>query len=1555
MPPTLAGPSEAAGSGASRIGAASEGPTARRSGEMLRPSRTTGARDVGHGSSRQRTGSRPAFRYQLASPEGVQQREQSKNEPPPSVSIVCDRKQPAPSQHDAPSSAGSSDAESDDTDEEDEATSNSGGCTASLVQALIACVASSGHAPEQEVAHIMAEQEQLARSEAERRAHCIRLFSAKHATQISLAPGRPLLTQGEPSDALFCLLTGTATCSKTLADGSVMPVEGVYRPGELFGELGFVFGVPPASTVYAGLPDGSSTERVVVARLSRSAAIRTLLHKPREARSFFWHLAHRLAEQVHALSESLRSSSIEPSQLSAAPSEGHPAGDPSATRLQERSAAEVARLFGLSTPSDDEASRMLLGACECRVSLAHEPSGPVAVDAGGRVFIFTTHLCIEQSLFLMFAKRQAIPFAKIVRVRFMEQPPLQSADAGRGDRTSSHTDSDDANGHANGHVNGHVNGYATGHANIHVDTWRDATGGVLPANRLAGEELRWVEIELAKHAICLAVQPSVCDEFMSKVAGQVEQVQGAWLSKSSTSVHRAQSVAAVGGSARSSSSLIVPGSPEALASSGPVTGGCGAMCADSASSDYRTDDGVSPSERASSGHSGLPGASSASDDRHDSLWGETCCNLAGWVASIGASYPAIGQGSSPLPASHAYHTPPSLASISCAAAPVPMSSPPANTQQAQMDSLSHGAQPDVVAAVPLPAPSQVPLHGEKKAHNPSVINTGALHANTRCSGTLSPPSMPPNQSDRKVAIMSNGHERPKRRISWELAVESTLNARKGDRASSRDRKSWLERNSSRESRASTVLDRISDIGARSSRISVAQHSSHWRWLHASRVGAPPLDERASAAVVGADLEMTTRQFVATSASKDALSIANLGALTHKEWQLMLGRSRLRTYSRGHVVKPSGSRLDGVLQVVRGSLSVQISRATHPQPLVVGHVAAGEMIGDVSLLLHASSPFTCVVDSDRASIVAMRLKDLEGLFSAHPAIACKFYIFLANRLAEKLRQMAPEVQLGPMPRDLANAPRSLKGIASNPAFLMSFYKFVSSIEEADFLGPLIELYYGVRALQRESSSDAVMPAIWHLWERHGKSMAPRAARALPQEVRNAMAIPLSPGYAEGKTHAALRHAYDGVLAACFEALEKRVLDRFLASSHYDIVLQLSAKEAWQVSVHDFRLARTFGDGVFGQVLEVIKKDCGKRYAMKIIEKEAVMDAFGDEWQAQLLNERQLLAALHHPLLANLAYAFQNVDYLVLVMDICYGGDLAAFGTFGRLRLTAKQFHFVGLEVCAIIVHLQRNRVLYRDLKPQHLLVDGSGHVRLIDFGMAERSKGSTTPTSTWRCGGSTVGSVYLAPEVKVASSEHPYGAGCACFSFGVTLYELKEKRYPFGPSPKYLDVEREFKQPMLLDEDGKQEMPHLYDLLSGLLDWEPQTRLGHSTAGDVEVGIAAMQAHPFWGYPGTAPDWELIDQRLIPSPLLSIVRERLFAWESKGHSEARQAALLDRIKLADARAANRAGPEATPGLAEESAGPEDLDFGMHVDDWDFCSSHAIALEYVEAHSHCVAVV
>jgi protein-serine/threonine kinase len=152
---------------------------------------------------------------------------------------------------------------------------------------------------------------------------------------------------------------------------------------------------------------------------------------------------------------------------------------------------------------------------------------------------------------------------------------------------------------------------------------------------------------------------------------------------------------------------------------------------------------------------------------------------------------------------------------------------------------------------------------------------------------------------------------------------------------------------------------------------------------------------------------------------------------------------------------------------------------------------------------------------------------------------------------------------------------------------------------------------------------------------------------------------------------------------------------------------------RLGIDDFINIKVIGKGGFGEVRLVQKADSGQIYAMKTLKKsEMVMK----DQLAHARAERDLMAEIDTPWVVQLYYSFQDPTYLHLIMEFCPGGDLMTmllqYDTFSE---DITKF-YVAECVCAVeAVH--NLGFVHRDVKPDNLLIDGSGHLKLSDFGLS----------------------------------------------------------------------------------------------------------------------------------------------------------------------------------------------------------------------------------------------
>ena len=594
-------------------------------------------------------------------------------------------------------------------------------------------------------------------------------------------------------------------------------------------------------------------------------------------------------------------------------------------------------------------------------------------------------------------------------------------------------------------------------------------------------------------------------------------------------------------------------------------------------------------------------------------------------------------------------------------------------------------------------------------------------------------------------------------------------------------------------------------------------------------------------------------------------------LTASDWEIILKGARYRRYTKGQRVIAAGKVTNGLLQVVRGSLRVELEQADRPENLSVGQLQPGEMLGVRTQLLGAvPTVYTVVCEAEEAILLHFTSEYLDFVFDANPALGAKFYCVLAMRQAAKLARLCQKDanQLEKVISDSkAIAPKGIEEITTSPAFFHILQRFAYQASGLpDQVPVVVDFMHDVFQLHGEANALMLRVMVDRLFGLHVASDAARPIECLSDQLRADITDLLKGLHKmEGKT---LRHIFDVPLAECKKYVEDAAFKTFQQSQHYQYVLALKSKELTVPKVEYFKVLNLLGRGSFGEVVEVVKRDCGQMYAMKVQRKELLQQMFGEVWEHVVMTERNLLVNLRHPLLINLAYAFQSIDHLVLVMDLCPLGDMTPFGAPLESRSTAKSVRmpmecvkFVALEVAACLLYLHSRAVLFRDLKPENLLIDMSGHCRVVDFGAAKMGDPDSgqPPTSSEYTGTP----IYMAPEVKLVDEiGTPYSVGVDWFSYGVLIYEFAEGRLPFGPEPKFMNCDEEFVSPKLRDENGN-EVPHLFDFLSALLDWDPKSRLGG----------AGVAAHPYL----KGADWELVGLARLKSPLLPIVAHRHAAW------------------------------------------------------------------------------
>ncbi|KAK7247344.1 hypothetical protein RIF29_42225 [Crotalaria pallida] len=380
---------------------------------------------------------------------------------------------------------------------------------------------------------------------------------------------------------------------------------------------------------------------------------------------------------------------------------------------------------------------------------------------------------------------------------------------------------------------------------------------------------------------------------------------------------------------------------------------------------------------------------------------------------------------------------------------------------------------------------------------------------------------------------------------------------------------------------------------------------------------------------------------------------------------------------------------------------------------------------------------------------------------------------------------------------------------------------------------------------------------------------------------------------------------------------------------------------KLTFRDFHLLRRIGQGDIGTVYLCRLRNNNSfseedddvsncLYAMKVVDKNAV--ALKKKAQ-RAETERKILKMLDHPFLPTLYAELDASNFSCIVMEFCSGGDLHSLRHMhphNRFSLTAARFY--AAEVLLALEYLHMLGIVYRDLKPENVLVRSDGHIMLSDFDLsfcsdsipavhspfqnappsplsytrphinininpfscfstkAFRSRKVQTvqpdrlfvaePVGARSC--SFVGThEYVSPEVAAGGS---HGNAVDWWSFGVFIYELIYGRTPYAAPSNEATLRNIVKKPLTFPTATPSCAleRHARDLITGLLKKDPAQRLGS------KLGAADVKKHPFFKGINLA-----LIRTLAPPEVPRLRRRKTMPFcESKGSSKLTSTASFD---------------------------------------------------------------
>ncbi|XP_044753449.1 ribosomal protein S6 kinase beta-2 [Coccinella septempunctata] len=263
--------------------------------------------------------------------------------------------------------------------------------------------------------------------------------------------------------------------------------------------------------------------------------------------------------------------------------------------------------------------------------------------------------------------------------------------------------------------------------------------------------------------------------------------------------------------------------------------------------------------------------------------------------------------------------------------------------------------------------------------------------------------------------------------------------------------------------------------------------------------------------------------------------------------------------------------------------------------------------------------------------------------------------------------------------------------------------------------------------------------------------------------------------------------------------------------------------------DFQILKMLGKGGYGKVFLVKKlngHDAGSIMGMKVLRKAAIFRNRKDAIHTRA--ERNILVEIKHPFIVDLKYAFQTNGKLYLLLEYLPGGEL-----FTQLEteglIIEDQAVFYLSEIILAIQHLHSKGIIYRDLKPENVMLDSQGHVKLTDFGLCKEHVEPTDVTHTF-CG--TI--EYMAPEVLLRSG---HGKAVDWWSLGALMYDMLTGSPPFTSNNRKHTIEKILRNKIVIPHFLT---PNARDLVRRLLKRQVSARLGSGPDG-----AEAIKRHPYF--------------------------------------------------------------------------------------------------------------
>ena len=309
------------------------------------------------------------------------------------------------------------------------------------------------------------------------------------------------------------------------------------------------------------------------------------------------------------------------------------------------------------------------------------------------------------------------------------------------------------------------------------------------------------------------------------------------------------------------------------------------------------------------------------------------------------------------------------------------------------------------------------------------------------------------------------------------------------------------------------------------------------------------------------------------------------------------------------------------------------------------------------------------------------------------------------------------------------------------------------------------------------------------------------------------------------------------------LRKKELDNNIKNT--EIII---SSDGEKINEGSFDILKMLGKGYFGRVYLVEKKDTKDLYALKVISK---LDIIKRDFIQHLKDEKSIMESIKHPFVLSLDYAFASPSYVFFAMKFMQGGELYHH-LRKKVRFSEADARFYACQVLLGLEYLHSQKILYRDMKPENILLDSTGNACLADFGISKKLEEGQRSNSF-------VGTPeYVAPEV-ILQKGHNRTVDIWCF--GTLLFEMVYGLPPFYNKNQNVMLnmvvksEPSFSPSVPVSEE-------LVDLIKQCMQKDPKKRLGAENTADIKKHAWFKDV-----------DWTAVLEKKIEPPIKPVIEDK----------------------------------------------------------------------------------